>query len=378
MLESFQAIRMLPTNHSESLDRAFSTRPNSLNVLRLCLAASVIFSHAWHIGGFGPEPQFFGIGLGAWAVLAFFGISGYLITTSRLANTSTLRYFRARILRIVPGLWVSVVLVAFAIAPVSAFLSDRNYSLGDAVRFAVHNGLLLAAPPVSGPIGGSLAGLPDAQLWNAPLWTLFWEAFCYVIVGLLGAFLRPRLFTSAVLILLVLGTAGLWMASQSQEVSYWVVNCPLAPLTAFFAGSTISCFRDRIPFSARNLILAAILAGSILATGQGYYLVFVPFVSIILMLSLLMPLKRMGGHHDVSYGMYIYGWPVQQCLAMSGLESVAGPVMFGIASLLATFPIAWLSWLLVERPAQRLGKTKVGDARERGSVQRTHVKEMPA
>ena len=125
-------------------------------------------------------------------------------------------------------------------------------------------------------------------------------------------------------------------------------------------------------------MIAAILAGSILATGQGYYLVFVPFVSIILMLSLLLPLKKLGGHHDVSYGMYIYGWPVQQCLAMSGLESVAGPVMFGIASILATFPVAWLSWLLVERPAQSLGKTNVGDASETGSVQRTHRKEKPA
>lgn len=378
MLESLRAQLSPSTKPQESLGEAFSTRRNALNALRLGLAGSVILSHAWHIGGYGTEPQFFGVGLGAWAVLGFFGISGYLITMSRLTNKSSFRYFRARALRIVPGLWVSVVFVAFAVSPISAAMRGRSYSLEDAVAFAIHDGLLLAAPPISGPIGQTLEGLPDDHLWNAPLWTLFWEAFCYLIIGILGAVLRPRLFTSAVVTLLVLGSAGLWAAGQSENVAFWVLNGPMAPLTAFFAGSTIFCLQKQFSFSLRNLVIAFLLAGLILASGQGHSLIFLPFITIILMLSLVLPLKKIGSRYDVSYGMYIYGWPVQQCLAMSGLQFVVGPGIFGVVSLLATFPLAWLSCVLIEGPAQRFGRTRNGKPKATDYRQREQIQEKAA
>lgn len=378
MLESIRAQLSPRTKQQENLSEAFSTRRNALNALRLGLAGSVIISHAWHIGGYGTEPQFFGVGLGAWAVLGFFGVSGYLITISRLTNTSSIRYFRARAFRILPGLWVSVVFVAFAVAPISAAMRGRSYRLEDAVAFAIHNGLLLAAPPISGPIGETLAGLPDNQLWNAPLWTLFWEAFCYLITGVLGAVLRPKLFTSAVVALLVLGSVGLWAAGQSDDVAFWVLNGPLAPLTAFFAGSTIFCLGKHFSFSSRSLIIAFVLAGSILASGQSHSLIFLPFITIILMLSLLLPLKKIGSRYDVSYGIYIYGWPVQQCLAMSGLPFVVGPGIFGVVSLLATFPLAWLSCVLIEGPAQRFGRTRVEKPKATDYRQREQIQEKAA
>jgi peptidoglycan/LPS O-acetylase OafA/YrhL len=378
MLESIRAALSPMMEAQESLGTVFSTRRNALNALRLVLAGSVIVSHSWHIGGYGPEPQLFDVGLGAWAVLGFFGISGYLITMSRLTNTSSFRYFRARALRILPGLWVSVAFVAFAVAPISAAMRGRSYSFEDAVAFAVHNGFLLAAPPISGPIGETLAGLPDDQLWNAPLWTLFWEAFCYVIIGLLGAVLRPKLFVSAVVVLFGLGTAGLWAVGQSEDIAFWVLNGPMAPLTAFFAGSTIFCFRKHLSFSLRNLIITFGLAGLILATGQGHSLIFLPFITIILMLSLLLPLKRIGSRYDVSYGMYIYGWPVQQCLGMSGLPLVVGPGIFGVVSLLATFPLAWLSCVLIEGPAQRFGRARVEEPKATDYRQREHIQETTA
>jgi peptidoglycan/LPS O-acetylase OafA/YrhL len=257
-------------------------------------------------------------------------------------------------------------------------MRGRSYSFEDAVAFAVHNGFLLAAPPISGPIGETLAGLPDDQLWNAPLWTLFWEAFCYVIIGLLGAVLRPKLFVSAVVVLFALGTAGLWAVGQSEDIAFWVLNGPMAPLTAFFAGSTIFCFRKHLSFSLRNLIITFGLAGLILATGQGHSLIFLPFITIILMLSLLLPLKRIGSRYDVSYGMYIYGWPVQQCLGMSGLPLVVGPGIFGVVSLLATFPLAWLSCVLIEGPAQRFGRAGVEEPKATDYRQREHIQETTA
>jgi len=339
-----------------TLGQAFENRPNSLNAVRLSLAATVVFSHSWHLGGYGEEPQMFRLGLGTWAVLAFFGISGYLITRSRVSQESSWRFLRARILRILPGLWFSVALVAYAIAPTAAALSGRIYSPADAFSFIVHNGLFLSQPPGVSTIGETLSGLLDERFWNAPLWTLFWEAFCYVVVGLLGALLRPRLFAIAAALLFVVGTAGILLASRTEETSYWVSNGPIAPLTAFFAGSVIYLQEKRVHFSVKSVLGWLSLTGIVAATGLGNYLIFLPFIVCTLLFSLLVPLAHVGQRHDISYGVYIYGWPVQQCLAMAGIQKLFPPTIFAAVSLLAVLPFAWFSCVVVERPAQKLAK----------------------
>ena len=56
-------------------------RRNSLNALRLVLAALVIVSHAPRALG-GQSYAFGDLELGGWAVAGFFGISGWLVTES--------------------------------------------------------------------------------------------------------------------------------------------------------------------------------------------------------------------------------------------------------------------------------------------------------
>jgi peptidoglycan/LPS O-acetylase OafA/YrhL len=60
--------------------------------------------------------------------------------------------------------------------------------------------------------------------------------------------------------------------------------------------------------------------------------------------------------HDLSYGAYIYGFPLQQALLVAGFTTSWAP--FFIASLVLVLPVAALSWLLVERPAQQWGRRR--------------------
>jgi peptidoglycan/LPS O-acetylase OafA/YrhL len=54
---------------------------------------------------------------------------------------------------------------------------------------------------------------------------------------------------------------------------------------------------------------------------------------------------------DLSYGTYIYGWPVAQTVAHLA-PGLPAPVLV-VASLAAVLPLAWASWHLVEAPALR-------------------------
>jgi len=73
---------------------------------------------------------------------------------------------------------------------------------------------------------------------------------------------------------------------------------------------------------------------------------------VILWLGAVLPMPDLMRRHDVSYGIYIYAFPVQQLLAMTGLYR-HGLVVFDLVAALATIPLAIGSWLLIERPVMR-------------------------
>ncbi|GAA1992004.1 hypothetical protein GCM10009817_37680 [Terrabacter lapilli] len=58
--------------------------------------------------------------------------------------------------------------------------------------------------------------------------------------------------------------------------------------------------------------------------------------------------------HDLSYGIYIYAFPLQQVMVTLGVSGAVSPLWFAALSLIVTAPAALASWMLVERPALRL------------------------
>jgi peptidoglycan/LPS O-acetylase OafA/YrhL len=55
----------------------------------------------------------------------------------------------------------------------------------------------------------------------------------------------------------------------------------------------------------------------------------------------------------VSYGAYVYGWPVTQVLVFAALKWALplNPWLLFFATMLVTMPLAYLSWKLIEKPA---------------------------
>ncbi|WP_247045596.1 acyltransferase family protein [Arthrobacter rhizosphaerae] len=340
------------------LGSSFSEGRNSLNAIRLVLAALVIVSHSWWLGGYGAEPHPGGLKLGSWAVMAFFGISGFLITRSRAESLSAAAYWRARFLRIFPGLVVCVAVVAFVIAPLATAVSGRRYSLPDAVLYFLSN-LSAGTPRVAVPgIPGSLNGLPDPYLWNGPLWTLFWEIVCYVLIGMLFSIFRVELVRVALLVLFLLGTAAAFAVDAGLSRSPVLSDWPLIPVLTFLAGSLAYLFRDSLPAGIRAVAGCSALVVVIASLGFGSSLSHIPLVIVLLAGSLLLPLSAVGSRYDVSYGVYIYGWPVQQFLASLGLHTAVPPLIFAATALLCVAPLAWLSCRFIEVPMRRRRKAR--------------------
>ena len=106
--------------------RDLGSRDNALNLLRLALAFLVVFSHAQILAGVGDGVVWQGQHLGSWAVVGFFGISGFLITGARTRSNGA-QYLMNRITRIYPGFLLSLVAVAFIFAPIAYYVEKHSF-----------------------------------------------------------------------------------------------------------------------------------------------------------------------------------------------------------------------------------------------------------
>lgn len=285
----------------------------------------------------------------SFAVDGFFAVSGYLITQSRLRLTFGSFVWR-RALRIFPGLWVCLIVTAFVIAPLSTLSTGKSFDIGDGVAYVIRN---LALNHGGWAIGDTLASAPMPDQWNGSLWTLGYEFGCYVIVGMVLALAWFRARAMALVL------AGL-TAMAVLRFGFGIETLGVAPvrLGSFFAaGALLRLAGDRVPFSGRIAALCMLAVPLVYFAGASWYLAIAPLALAYLLLWLACDLPiRFGSVNDVSYGMYVYAFPVQQLLVAVGVSQVGVPLL-AICAVGLSATLAWLSWRLVEKPALGLRRT---------------------
>ncbi|WP_431247628.1 acyltransferase family protein [Leifsonia xyli] len=120
-------------------------------------------------------------------------------------------------------------------------------------------------------------------------------------------------------------------------------------------GAAFAVYSRSIPMNARFGIAAGLVLVWTLLNG-GYGVIGVPAgVYFILWLGSAVPgrLRKVGQQNDISYGVYLYAFPVQQTLAYFGLYKLGVvPMILGAAIIVLT--LSWLSWRFVESRAMSL------------------------
>ena len=331
---------------------AFDPRRNSVGFLRVLFAALVIVSHAFPLGGFGTDPGRSSNNLGIFAVEGFFALSGFLITRSA-TRVTTGRYLWHRVVRIFPAYLVSLLAVAFIFGPIVWKFTHGLASYFQAnpgpVGYVTNNFTLQLGQFY---IGDSLASNPYPSLWNGPLYTLYYEFACYVLIAALAA---TRLLSGKVAAVLAIGC---WISVQLWQFGdVWVIpDDRQAKFTlCFLVGSCLYFAQDRL---LTKSIVLPLIAFAVFAASYGFGIGFTEvglpaFAYLCIWVGAVLPFRGVGRRRDLSYGMYLYGWPVLQTLSFFGVNKV-GYVPYLAITLVLTVGIAFLSWTLIESRALRL------------------------
>jgi peptidoglycan/LPS O-acetylase OafA/YrhL len=337
-----------PTLHAALL----RGRHNNLDLLRLAAAMAVVVSHSWPLalGPGTPEPlqALTGRSLGQYAVMVFFFLSGLLVAESADRNRGTPALFlRARVARLFPGLGLALI-VSLGLAVVAGgAVPDWAESLRYLLR-----GLSLAG--MEHQITGAWADQPYPGVVNGSLWTLFHEAVCYGVAAALvwsGALDRPMRAAASILgVILVTQAAAVLLPGNGGLALKAQAFAPL--VLTFLTGVAAWRLRDRLPVSPALAVLAFAAAVALHGTFLADAAAAAALGLAALVLGFRTPPVRLPA--DLSYGVYLYGWPVtQSLLALIGPMS---PLLLAPLACLAVLPFAAASWVLVERPGLRLGR----------------------
>ena len=357
---------------TRSIRSALEGHRNSLGLIRLVLASMVIFDHAVPLGGWGKSPGTSWTAgqesVGGFAVVGFFAISGYLIAKSG-ANADAVQFFWRRVLRIFPAFWTVLLVGITIVGPIAWRVGGRSLrsylSLGPGGPIAYFTSnwdlvmrqwgisdIFAATTPYGRAVGGSV--------FNGSLWTLSYEWWCYVIIGVLvalGVLARARVIVAIITSFFVIITIVNSIVPGAAATVIPALGDPfrLKLGLVFMVGATLAMFSREIIFDDRLGIISVAVVIATLAFGGWNIIGTAAFAYTLIWLAGRLPrsFQWIGAKNDYSYGMYAYGFLVQQITASFGWYRL-GYLPWVLIALCLTACCAWLSWHAIEKHALAL------------------------
>jgi peptidoglycan/LPS O-acetylase OafA/YrhL len=354
MRESF--IAPAPMTAGVLADHLADPQRNNFNLIRLVAAVAVIYGHSFALSAnVGTHREIVARYLpftysGALAVAVFFLVSGIFVTASLHRDGSLAGYVVKRFFRLWPGLTVCAGLSVI----VAVFFSDHGaltaLRLPETWTYVLRNQVL--------DMQWTIPGVFEDRKYpsiNGSLWSLVVEAQMYALVLLLGLFsiLKSRSALLAAVLVMATLAAGFpdaltgFVDVRAREV--------LVPVMFFLVGVALFGLRDIVRVRRRHL--AGLAALAFVTDAVAFQIVTYALVAALTVWIGCSPavarLPRPRG--DYSYGIYIYGFPVQQGIVT--LWPAATPYAIFLLAVAIALPLAVASWRLVELPGQEAGRS---------------------
>jgi peptidoglycan/LPS O-acetylase OafA/YrhL len=338
---------------TRTLGEALEQGQDNFLLLRFLAASLVIYGHGPAIsGGLAWPDLFLWLGWGTYsgdlAVNVFFVTSGYMIAGSYLRRGNPFEFLWARVLRIYPAYVFCLLASAFVLGPLVTTLSTSAYLADHGVVHYVTKNLALGKG-LAWYLPGVFSSNPLQGFVNGSIWTLPAEVRMYLwvaLAGIVGVLARPRWCNVLLMALFICGLVA-------------PDRVPLVPLDTFlrlaaYFAAGVFCYVNKqwLRIGWVWVLGFAVLAILLRHTVVYPFALGLALVAFVFAFAYLTPWRGFNRFGDYSYGLYLWGFPMQQVVAAIGASwaiTFNALLAWPLALLLAV-----LSWHAVEKPALAL------------------------
>ena len=292
-------------------------KSQNLNILKFFAACAVIASHSYPLSQGSKCKDFLiyvskgSLGLGGLAVAVFFISSGYLVSKSIEKKNNTYDYLKARIMRIIPPLAFTVIITILVCGLFFSTFAFVDYLFNVKILKYCLNIFLIPVHELPGVFESNIYG----NVVNGALWTLPIEFVCYVL--LLVVYKMNLLNKKSYTILTPLVIISFVCINIINVPLFQVIKPYIQPIYIFYAGTFYYVYRDKIKINKNNFIISILIFVVLLFASLGNVATIFVFPYIILSFCFKQCSEKIARVGNISYGMYLCGFPIQQMIVSS-------------------------------------------------------------
>ncbi|MCO6564033.1 MAG: acyltransferase [Apibacter sp.] len=336
-------------------------RKNNFDFLRLLLSILIIITHSYDLKNNNTTDflsDFSGFSVAYLTVKSFFVMSGFLVCNSLLRSYSLLAFYWKRFLRIYPGLFAALCFTILLL-PFAYDKSFSDYITNKDVYTYIPNNLSLFNLQYT--VSGIFENNPFPKVINGSLWTLRYEFFFYIFISFLFFIKKYHLFLKIFLITVLLSDMVLYFYFTAHNPSSIQIHFTDLSIS-FISGVLFSVFNfHRLNYNYIKIIffVSLLLFFLFARIFDEHYFLFCqyfifPFIVICFGLLSIYPLNKINIIGDLSYGIYISAFVIQQFIINFSPE--IHPLNLAIFTFILSSIYAYFSWHFIEIKALNLKK----------------------
>jgi len=331
------------------LSDTIGMKSENLHLMRFIASIMVIISHSFIISTGVECNEWFVVlsngqlTMGGFAVAVFFLCGGYLIAMSAEKNQTAGKFFKARALRLFPPLVFSTFFTILICGLVSEWGQIMYYTSPTTWEY-MKNSIFWRVYYLPGVFTGN----PYGPTVNGSLWTLPVEFICYIL-----CFIAMKLkltkkktypFTAP---FVIAGAVLVWILGLTIPMARELIR----PVLLFYIGMGYWIYRENIFFNVRNVVIAIAVFFLLMIVGQGTFamLLAFPYIMMYIWFGMKQCSSKLGKLGDYSYGIYLWGFPVQQLVVHFYPEFFMEPVLNAILSIPVAIAFGMITYWVAEK-----------------------------
>lgn len=298
----------------KSLSDTVGQKSENLHFMRFIAAIMVILSHSFSLCAGSIEQEWAilltnsQLTMGGISVSIFFLCGGYLISMSMEKAKTASKYFEARLIRLLPPLFFVTLTVTLLGGWITTLSPVEYYTSADTWKYML-NSVFILTHNLPGVFEGNIS---NATV-NGALWTLPVEFICYILcfIAYKLGFMNKKRFPWSIPLVCV-GAVGVWMVGSIIPLAREVVR----PVLLFYIGMGYWIYREHIRFEMKYLLIAIVglVVLFIFRLGLPAMLFCFPYIMMTLWFGFDQCSPNIGKLGNYSYGIYLWGCPIQQTI----------------------------------------------------------------